>query len=70
MKLENPVTFPENKKIKYIFGLACFSKEEITETLNDLVVLSESDRFFEDIEKVKSEAEILKTIKKYLEKEK
>ena len=70
MKLDNPITFPENKKLKYIFGLACFSKEEITETLNDLVVLSENDEFFIELEKEKSKLGVLNIIKKYLEKEK
>ena len=30
LKLNYPVTFPDNKKLMYIFGLSCLSKEEIS----------------------------------------
>lgn len=68
LKLNYPVTFPDNKKLMYIFGLSCLSKEEISETLNDLVILAESDEFFSELERKNNQSEILKTIKKYVER--
>ena len=52
----------------YIFGLSCLSKEEISETLNDMVILAENDEFFSEIERKNDQAEILETIKKYIER--
>ena len=69
LKLNYPVTFPDNKKLMYIFGLSCLSKEEISETLNDLVMLAENDEFFSELERKNNQSEILKTIKKYIERE-
>ena len=68
LKLNYPVTFPDNKKLMYIFGLSCLSKEEISETLNDLVTLAENDEFFSELERKNNQAEIHKTIKKYIER--
>ncbi len=68
LKLNYPVTFPDNKKLMYIFGLSCLSKEEISETLNDMVILAENDEFFSEIERKNDQAEILETIKKYIER--
>jgi mannitol operon transcriptional antiterminator len=68
LKLNSPVVFPDNKKLRYIFGLSCLSKEEISETLNDLVILAENDEFFSELERKDNPAEILKTIKKYVER--
>ena len=68
LKLNYPVTFPDNKKLMYIFGLSCLSKEEISETLNDLVLLAENDEFFSELERKNNQSEILKTIKKYIER--
>ena len=65
LKLENPVTFPENKKIKYIFGLACFSKEEITEkSFDDLkIILDEKlNKFFVENGEFYKIREILKDV--------
>ena len=68
LKLNYPVTFPDNKKLMYIFGLSCLSKEEISETINDLVTLAENDEFFSELERKNNQAEIHKTIKKYIER--
>ena len=68
LKLNYPVTFPDNKKLMYIFGLSCLSKEEISETLNDLVVLAENDEFFSELERKNNQSEIHETIKKYIER--
>ena len=68
LKLNYPVTFPDNKKLMYIFGLSCLSKEEISDTLNDLVVLAENDEFFSELERKNNQSEIHETIKKYIER--
>ena len=71
MKAKDTVALEALRAIKselLLAQTASGSKEEISETLNDLVTLAENDEFFSELERKNNQAEIHKTIKKYIER--